>query len=117
MEQWAHTVRWQYVLYAIMNFILSYGFFTIQRWLVPLLALNFLGGVFQIAIKMYVHTPTKESLISYGLSVCLSALVLFVTYYTKRKDAKRTWKTDSVGVLFLVSWLSVACYAVLNAAI
>jgi hypothetical protein len=103
---------WQYSLYALMNFVLSYGFFSMHYWLLPALALNWAAGIVLTVVKLYMHTPTAISSVRYILSISLASLVLYAVYAWPKKKFLHTTRAHYAAIIFFASWLAVTCYTV-----
>lgn len=106
------VLSWQYSLYALMDFVLSYAFFSMHYWLFPALALNWATGIVLTAVKVYIHTPAPVASARYILSITLASLVLYVVYAEPKKKFLHTASAQYVAIIFFTSWLAVTCYTI-----
>ena len=101
-------------MYAAIDFAIAYGFFTTQYWLVPALSLNLGGAIVQSIVKVYMHSPSAEDLLRIGLNLSIAGLVLLAAFYVKNSGTKTNTFGQAVGALFLLSWITMTCYTLVN---
>lgn len=103
-------VRVEFFGYAALDFLLAYGFFSAQRWLLPALALNWLAGGALAAVKFFVHTPADASIATYAVSFLLGGLIVLAVYILPRKKFYASSRERLAGAAFVVIWAAIACY-------
>ena len=107
-----NPIRGEFFGYAVLNFLLAYGFFNMQRWILPALALNWLAGAGIAAVKFFVHTPTQSSLVPYAVSFCVGGLIFLAVYILPRGKLSTSPYERTLGTSFVVIWAATACYTI-----
>lgn len=107
-------IRGEFFGYAALNFLLAYGFFNMQRWILPALAVNWLAGALLAGVKFFVHTPLQESVVLYAVSFCFGGLIFLAVYLLPRKKLFPSPYERLAGGAFLVIWAATACYTVVG---
>ena len=107
-------VRGEFFGYAALNFLLAYGFFNMQRWLLPALAVNWLVGAGLSIVKLFVHTPLPSLSGWFALSFCLGGLVFLAVYMHPRKKFSSSRQEKYAGASFLIIWAVTVCYTMVG---
>jgi len=108
------TARGEFIGYALMDFLLAYGFFNSQRWLLPALAVNWLAGAALAGVKLFAHTPLQGTLFAYTVSFCLGGLIFYAVYRLPKKKFSTSPYERHAGSAFLIIWAATACYTVVG---
>jgi len=102
---------WQASLYGAINALVAYGFFSREKWLLPIFIIN--AGANLFLFFMSVSAPNAASVEPFTL-LALSTMVaigLFV-YYTRDTLRNTSWSIYTGGPLFLL-WVSAFSYTTL----
>jgi len=109
--QVTEDIPWLLVAYAGMNFLLGFGFWMREKWLLPLLGLNLAGYTI-------LHLATLVSgdpfVIRMGVNIALALTVWGLVYGMRRSLADTRWGRLQ-GAVFLVLWASTYVYSFVSA--
>lgn len=104
-----HTVLWHGLAYACMDFLVAWGLFGRHSWLMPMLALNALGQLVLIVLRLFTDGVSSPVLSTLGVVL---AWGLFLFAVAKRRQLSSRSTAYSVGALFLVLWVLTMGYTV-----
>lgn len=96
-------VSWMSLGYALMDFLVAYGFFTRERWILPTLGLNFLGSLIGALILLGRFGGDAEMTRIFA-AVVLSGGLLFFVYKTRAVLRRGVWEY-ALGGAFIILWI------------
>lgn len=96
---------WQHWVYAILNFLFAYGFFSMQAWLLPLLGVVVGGHALLAIIRVSNSDTTLPSLLISAVIILSGAAVLWRLY--KHKRALRTNAQSQITGLLCASMVLI----------
>ena len=88
--------------YAGMDFLIAWGFYAREWWVLPALLLNFLGNAITAAILF--ANPNELNTLRVLISVVLSGGVLLFVYQTRLSLKKGPWD-KALGGIFAILWI------------
>ncbi len=106
------TLAWQVMVYALINLLAGYGFFTKSAWLLPGFTAT-IGGLAFLLIVFTVHYGTSALDISSLVKIVVGALILWFIYST-RKHLRPATHDALVGGMFIFLILSTMSYTALT---
>lgn len=98
-------LAWQHWVYAILNFLFAYGFFSMQAWLLPLLGVVVGAHALLTTVRLANNGLTSASLAISIVIICCGAAVIWTLH--KRKRGLRTNAHSHVTGLLCASMLLV----------
>lgn len=107
-------IRGEFIGYAALDFLLAYGFFNMQRWLVAALALNWLVGAFLAAIRVFGQPGPASPSTWYLMSFLVGGLVFYAVFRLPRKQLTSSKHARYAGSAFLLIWAVTACYTMVG---
>ena len=97
------NILWFNLVYATLNFLTSYGLFTGEKWIVPVLGINWVGTIILLQTRLYVSPASFDIVSRDGLMIVLSTAFFWFAYGARRYlSGKYFFAIPSV--LFIVLW-------------
>jgi len=106
------TLAWQVMVYALINLLAGYGFFTKSSWLLPGFAAT-IGGLAFLILAFTAHYGTSVLDVSSLVKVVVVGLILWFIYST-RSHLRPARHDAYVGGLFIFLILSTMSYTALT---
>ncbi len=106
------TVAWQVVIYALVNLLAGYGFFTRSTWLLPGFAAT-IGGLAFLLIVFTLHFGSSALEVSSFVKVGIAAIILWFIFST-RTHLRRSTYDAYMGGLFIFLILGSMSYTALT---
>lgn len=104
----AGDIPWLFFGYALMDFFLGVGFYTREKWTLPLTALNFGGYAILQAITL-ISTPFPD-LMHMGVNIATAGSLWGVVYIARDQLAEGPWgrlQAASFTLLWALTYVSV----------
>ncbi len=83
--QLGEPLAWQHWVYAILNFLFAYGFFSMQAWLLPLLGVVVGAHILLATLRFANNELTSTSLGISAIIIFCGATVVWTLHKRKRK--------------------------------
>ena len=95
------TIPWLFLDYALMDILLGLGFYMREKWILPLLALNFGGYTLLNAVNL-IYGPSPD-LIHIGVNILAAGLLCGVVYIARDQLVETRWGSLQ-AVAFILLW-------------
>ena len=110
--QVAGDIPWLLIAYAGMNFLLGFGFYMCEKWILPLLGLNLAGYTLLYAIVLLTGGFADLSYMS--VHILVAGTLWGLVYGMRRSLADTRWGRLQ-GAVFFVLWASTYVYSFVSA--
>lgn len=106
-QHFTGSTNWIFYAYALINFLVGYGFFTMQSWLLPAITINCIVQASLVVTKFYMVSSVFN--ISAVFSLILNLAILVAVYLHREKLTSR-YPSVYAGGVFMVLWAVIVCY-------
>lgn len=108
---WAmyHSVLWLALGYGVIDFLIAYGCFARERWVIAAFALNFAGLAALLGMEWYMNAFSFLAVV-----VAVAAGIIAVFAYQRRRFLRHSGQWWITGGPFFLIWAAAFIYTVIN---
>ena len=99
--------------YAAMNFLIAYGLFMREQWLLYAFAFNLAGIVVMLSTSILLQGMQGINPLFYTLALGINALLVGFLYYTHART-HRSVEGNRAGVAFILLWVAMFGYTMVG---